>query len=606
MASSNYAVVCGQKLTATISGQIMTIDPTIRVEQENVFANLSSLTSALNKGVSRIFDELNMIVVLDGAFDGKSTAKQMALEFLTVQDILNTSSYRKVRLVLLTKNSDLYDLFKNNIDGYDPFIYYNTEIFISKKVGIKLLTQVLLGTKNGQGLHPPETRKRSQLAELEEDKKRLLAEAQQVGPEFLEADKNVPISKLSELDFVDSDKTTRAIQEKQKEDLRRQRATEREGKRNQSESTNESSSTSIFMGNSDSVNNLNTKYGQGVRDPLTQTKQTNHTNHKSLDDLKTENSFHDLDDTQTTQSAVAKIKVNSNRPLEVASIKDLKELYNHMLADSLGTVEEKLCTDHAIISVISDSNAGGSGFVAQTAETYAMLGKSVCIFDLDLDKRSQTLYFSNFDKCVDDGKGLGNSLLNVASGGMLKKAAVKVTSNISIVGISRTMDSVSADFTKTIASTLKEILKDAIELYDIVLIDLPMTYLHYYVTCLDVFDRNIFVMENSFYKFEHFFGVSIQQLLGDSLLLSKPFIQKSSIVLNKYNTSNRDTKGYAMSRARIKDLLIAAGQPYDELFVVGEIPFYDKWEQQYLTNVRYVWKNEISLGVYKNILKEAI
>lgn len=600
MASANYAIVCGEKLVPAIAGQIMTIEPSINIEQENVYASLATLTTALNKGVSRIFDELNMIVVLDGAFDGKAKTKQMALEFLTVQDILNTSSYRKVRLVLLTKNSDLRDLFKDTIDGYDPFIYYNTEVFLSRKVGIKLLTQVLLGNKNGFGLHPPETRKKSQLTELEEDKQRLLNEAKQVGPEFLEADKNVPISKVSEVDYVDSDKTTKTIQEQQKEALRKQRLAERENKRQSSdpdESTNYPESLDT---------NLSNKYGKGVRDPLTQTRPTNHTTHKSLDDLKSENSFRDLDDSSSIQAAVAKIKVNNTRTLEVASIKDIKELYNHMLADSLGTVEEKLCTDHAIISVISDSNAGGSGFVAQTAETYAMLGKSVCIFDLDLDKRSQTLYFSNFDKCVDDGKGLGNALLNVASGGMLKKAAVKVTSNISIVGISRTMDIVSADFTKTIASTLKEILKDAIELYDIVLIDLPMAALHYYVSCLEVFDRNIFVIENSFYKFEHFFGVSIQQLLGDSLLISKPFIQKSSIVLNKYNPSNRDTKGYAMSRARIKDLLIDAGQPYDELFVVGEIPFYDKWEQQYLTNVRYVWKNEISLGVYKNILKEAI
>ena len=81
-----------------------------------------------------------------------------------------------------------------------------------------------------------------------------------------------------------------------------------------------------------------------------------------------------------------------------------------------------------------------------------------------------------------------------------------------------------------------------------------MASLHYYVSCLEVFDRNIFVIENSFYKFEHFFGVSIQQLLGDSLLISKPFIQKSSIVLNKYNPSNRDTKGYAMSKSKNKGL----------------------------------------------------
>ena len=216
MASANYAIVCGEKLVLAIAGQIMTIEPSINIEQENVYASLATLTTALNKGVSRIFDELNMIVVLDGAFDGKAKTKQMALEFLTVQDILNTSSYRKVRLVLLTKNSDLRDLFKDTIDGYDPFIYYNTEVFLSRKVGIKLLTQVLLGNKNGFGLHPPETRKKSQLTELEEDKQRLLNEAQQVGPEFLEADKNVPISKVSEVDYVDSDKTTKTIQEQQK------------------------------------------------------------------------------------------------------------------------------------------------------------------------------------------------------------------------------------------------------------------------------------------------------------------------------------------------------------------------------------------------------
>ena len=232
--------------------------------------------------------------------------------------------------------------------------------------------------------------------------------------------------------------------------------------------------------------------------------------------------------------------------------------------------------------------------------------------ELKVQRINYTLYLllrvvgKNFDKCVDEGKGLGNALLNVASGGLLETAAVKITSNISLVGISRTMDVIADDFTKTIANSLKEILKDATKMYDIVLIDLPMSYLKYYITCLDVIDRNFFIIENTFYKFEHFFGVRIQQLLGDSLLISKPFIQKSSIVLNKYNPYNRDKKGYSISRARIKDLLIEAGQPYDELFVVGEIPFYEDWEQQYLTNVRYLWKNEVALGVYKNILKEGV
>ena len=591
MASSNFALVCGPSLVTKIPNQIMASSPDINIDPSNVFIDLSDLNDAIQKGVSRIYDELNMIVVLDGAFQGKKTAKQKALDFLTLQDILNSLNYRKVRLVLLTKDSELRNQFLDTIDGYNPFMYYNTEVLLSVKVGLKVLTKVLSGDYTGTGLHAPETRKKSQLELLEEDKQKLISEVNQVSPEFLEADKNIPISKLSESDYIDSAKTEKKLLSDKKEELRNQRLTEREQK-NQTKDT------------PSNYNSVPKEFDESIR-PSLESSPTNSNDRKLLDRLKEEREFINFNSSNKAD-AIAKININTSKPVEVASIKDIKELYKKMLSDGLGTVEEKLSTDHAIISVVSDNNSGGSGFVAQTAETYAMLGKKVCIFNLDLEKRSQTLYFSNFDKCVDEGKGLGNALLNVASGGLLEKAAVKVTSNISLVGISRTMDVIADDFTKTIANSLKEILKDATKLYDIVLIDLPMSYLKYYITCLDVIDRNFFIIENTFYKFEHFFGVRIQQLLGDSLLISKPFIQKSSIVLNKYNPYNRDKKGYAISRSRIKDLLIEAGQPYDELFVVGEIPFYEDWEQQYLTNVRYLWKNEVALGVYKNILKEGV
>lgn len=236
MASSNFALVCGPSLVTKIPNQIMASSPDINIDPSNVFIDLSDLTDALQKGVSRIYDELNMIVVLDGAFQGKKTAKQKALDFLTLQDILNSLNYRKVRLVLLTKDSELRNQFLDNIDGYYPFMYYNTEVLLSVKVGLKVLTKVLSGDYTGTGLHAPETRKKSQLEMLEEDKQKLISEVNQVSPEFLEADKNIPISKLSERDYIDSAKTEKKLLDDKKEELRNKRLAEREQK-NQTKDT---------------------------------------------------------------------------------------------------------------------------------------------------------------------------------------------------------------------------------------------------------------------------------------------------------------------------------------------------------------------------------
>ena len=61
MASSNFALVCGPSLVTKIPNQIMASSPDINIDPSNVYIDLSDLTDALQKGVSRIYDELNII-----------------------------------------------------------------------------------------------------------------------------------------------------------------------------------------------------------------------------------------------------------------------------------------------------------------------------------------------------------------------------------------------------------------------------------------------------------------------------------------------------------------------------------------------------------------
>ncbi|MFV1457268.1 AAA family ATPase, partial [Bacillus mycoides] len=289
----------------------------------------------------------------------------------------------------------------------------------------------------------------------------------------------------------------------------------------------------------------------------------------------------------------------------VPSAERLRELFQVAVRGDSYISEDKLASDEGIISFIGANNAGGSGLVANVADMYAMMGRKVLVVDLDINKRTQTLYFKNYERAVREHKGISNSLLKVAQGGEIQNAAVSVTSRVDVLSVSRD-DVVDEDWADTIGAELGTFLADAREVYDVVLIDVPIRTLGYYVRHLGLVDKNVFVVENTMVALEDFFAITLAKFYAKDKLMVGELISKSSVILSKYKRGRRDEEGYELTYKRVKKMLESAGSPYDKMLVAGEIPYYENWEEQFFTGVRYIWKDDIALRVFKSIFTKAI
>lgn len=150
--TTKCAVACGEKLAKSLSEQINYIESSLTVDSDFVFADIEDLVEYIKKDEAKVLDGFDRLVILDSAFNHLYKEKQKALSFLMLQSLMNVLGYTKVELVLLTKSDFLRDIIKDNIETFPQFCYANTDVFLSLKVGIKLLTQVMLGKYSGRGL----------------------------------------------------------------------------------------------------------------------------------------------------------------------------------------------------------------------------------------------------------------------------------------------------------------------------------------------------------------------------------------------------------------------------------------------------------------------
>lgn len=291
----------------------------------------------------------------------------------------------------------------------------------------------------------------------------------------------------------------------------------------------------------------------------------------------------------------------------VESLSTVKVLFNDLLSDGMSLVEDKLHDDEVVMAVSSSKGSGGSGLTAQIAEVYAMLGRKVVILDLDLNGRGQTYYFNNYDQRVSENKGIANAMVNVMDGGVINKASVSVNSRIDICGISTSLSAIDERYKETIARNLNSVLMDAKEFYDIVLVDIPIEDFSLYSrNSLQSVERYLFVSENKEYEIERLFRQYLGEFVESSGLLVNDIFNNSTIVLNKYDNRNRDEQGYHINKQWLKDKLYEKGSPYDSILVSGEIPHAPRFEEQFLTNQRYVWQDSGYMATIKNMLKEAV
>lgn len=552
----NYGIVCGPKLTRVLPENITRVSQSkILFGDDSVYVGIDDLRQHLYNGSSRVFDNLQAILITDYAFKDSNDERRSLEEFQGLQDVMKTVGLNKVRLYLITNNSNLFYLIKEGYKGFDGIIYENTEVFLVQgKVGVRYIVSVLSGSEDGRGYFKEFKKPMTRIQQYEEDKKVIEQDTRQVSDSVLEFEKDLPSSVLSGSDYADSSASLR----KQKE---------------------------LLAGTPTPV-----KQPQTPVAPVRKSDYVTNVNIKSV------------------QKPISNTPI---KPQEISGITELKQLFGKLVQDTLTLTDDKLLTDTGSVILFSgQTQSGVSGLVAQTAEVYAMLGLRVCILDLDTEQRMQTVYFPNFDEVISDGYGISNSLLNTFGGGNVSKVGVPVTSRISVAGLSRSLNGVDSTIKKTISYSLEGVCEDALNPdiggFDIVLIDCPFDDLTTYINNTGRIDRFIFVVDSKYYSLEQFLSTKLVTLVESNTLLVKEVLKKTSIILNKVLPNNRNEQGIIVDKAYVKNLLLTAGGPYDGMFVVGEVPFYDTWEDQFLTNKRYVWSNDTFLGMLKNILKEAV
>lgn len=291
----------------------------------------------------------------------------------------------------------------------------------------------------------------------------------------------------------------------------------------------------------------------------------------------------------------------------VESLSTVKLLFDDLLSDGMGLVEDKLHDDSVVMAVSSVRGSGGSGLTAQIAEVYAMLGRKVVVLDLDLNGRGQSYYFNNYDEQVARNKGIANALINVIDGGVINRASVTINSRIDVCGISQSVGTINEKYKETIARNLNSVLIDAKEFYDIVLLDIPIEDFNIYTDkSFSQVERFLFVTENKEYEIERLFRQYLAEFVESNGMLISDIFNNATIVLNKYSNTNRDQQGYHINKQWLKEKLYDKGAPYDSILVSGEIPFARNFEEQFLTNQRYVWQDSGYMATIKNMLKEAV
>lgn len=553
---AKYGIVAGERATPLIKNEVLKDFTDIEITYTPM--TMGGMIEDLSSSGGLILQDLKAVLIIDYAFETSDSQKN-AEEFVAIQDLMHTNNLSNVTLYLITRDSDLYEKLKGTVAGIPGTYFESVQIFIIKDdYRPSLLKSVLQGERDNQGLFNKEVyNKKSKEQRLREETEREIERRRNLSAEYIEFDKSDPVSVLSQKDYLDTAQRKQADEEKRKQEEKKARERERLEKRN------------------------------GKRGEIV-----------TKEDISPKPN---IEVTIQNQSQAAKPSI-SNLPSDLIG---LREVFQNVKDAHTGVSIGKLETDKGIISIVSDSNAGGSGVVANLADVYAISRRDVLIIDLDIINRSQTLYFNQYDKSVNNQQGSSDSLIEVIQGYDIKNSVVPVSKRVDILSISRN-DEVEYSWADAVSWGLENVLIEAREMYDIVILDIPFRLFPKYLNALEEVNRNVFVVENKFYKVQTFFENKLHPLLLEHEEEMESFIKKSNMILNKFRRGSRDEEGNEVNHRYLRDVLDDVGYPYDRIGVAGEIPFYDEWEEQYFTGVRHVWRDSLVLGVYKRVFGKVV
>lgn len=554
---ADYIVVAGSANNFVKEMVKNTADITIA----NTFGSVDDLTNAVLQTGTSFLQVVKAVIILDFGFIA-ALAQDRAEEFVYLQDTLRSNSLQETKLYLITKDTNLYKRLQDDVDGVPGIHYLRAEVLLVDEYAPKTLTDIFKGKKDRVGLYHPDVNKESMKVRLEEDRDAFIKDSQSVPREILEYGKDLPVSVLSQTDFADSPATEDAVRKREREAEKLERERQK-GLRSTARKTKEpgvrkkeGKSTTVRRGSEVSVR----------PNPSTVT---------------------------IAQSE------NRNAP----DVRRMKKAFDRV--GNITAPKGKLESDTGVLAFVGERKAGTSGMVANLADIYAMSGRSVLVIDLDIINRSQTLYFKKYDEEVQKHYGIGTGLIKAAQGGTIQRTAVQITSKVSILGLSR-RSQVEDGWVDEIAAELPTLIEDARHLYDVVLIDVPYGYFGRYMEGLQGVDKNILVAENRWYDIENFLTHGMGTYYNGNQELMGEFFKKSTVVLNKYHRGRMDVQGNELDRTRVQEILRSTGYPYDLIGVAGEIPHYDRWENQYLTGIRYIWEDRLAMGVYKKLFGKVV
>lgn len=573
------------------------------------------LRDAVLYGGGMMLSNYKAVLVLDYGFRDSTRPQKMAEDFVALQDVFQSQAIQGTKLYLLTRNSDLVRLLQSSVNGVSGTYYDDVEILLAKrdKIPKMMVVDTLQGAHDGKGLFNKEAKSKSREERLDRESQEFIEDARSISEEVLQYGVDKPVSDLSDKDYIDSDVNKRQIEAEKKIEAEKQRILAKQQKElerfearsnKQLEQVQKKKNPALAnLGLSKEDKEFLQKSGKSVDIPHME-METAQPVQEVVEKEPQKVNLTKEDDGQEEIGVTIKVSANDVR-IGVPSAEQLQTLFNDAVRGDVYVSDDKLATDAGIISVVSANNAGGSGLVANMADMYAGVGRKVLVVDLDLVKRTQTRYFKQYERAVREHKGVSNSLLKVAQGGEIKNASVSVTSRVDVLSVSRN-DTVEEVWATTIGAELSTMLEEAKELYDIILIDLPFRHFHYYARNMGVVDANIFVLENTLLAIEDFFALSLTKYVKKDKLVMEEFVSRSSLVLNKFVRGRRDEDGYELTARKVKTMLETAGNPYDNMLVAGEIPYYEDWEEQFFTGIRHIWTDEIAHSVLKSVCTKVV
>lgn len=562
---ARYGVVAGEKANNIMKAMIENFeDMEVTYEPITMGKMINDITTT--GGIQ--LQDLKAVLILDYAFNfgGTGDIDKIAEEFVAIQDLMRSNRMENITLYLVTRNTDLYDKLKGTVSGVPGIYFESVQVLLAREdYKAALIRSVLLGERDNMGLYNKEAKsQKSRKDRLIEEKKREMESRRNLREELLKYDKSEPTSTISEMDFIDSTKRELHEKNKLKEQEAERRKLEREQKRAKEPVPveKEDIGINIYKGSGSS---------EGKEGPE-----------------------------EISDGGV----VGGNTGLG-SEDQQLHELFGRIRNTRSDVALGKIESDRGVISVVGDYNAGGSGIVANAAEMYAMSKRKVLIIDMDIQNRMQTVYFNQYDKVVSNQRGSSDSLIEVVQGYGIEDCVVPITSWLHILSVSRN-DEIALNWVNAIEGNIETILLEAKGLYDVIILDIPFRLFRDYLSVFSKVDRNLFVVENKFYKVENFIENIIHPILLDNTVEVEELLSKSNIVLNKFRRGMRDTEGREINRRYMRRALDEIGYPYDNVGVAGEIPFYDMWENQFLTGLRHIWTDSVSLGVYRRVFGKVV